>query len=34
VDAVSSSPDQFGTFIKAETAKYEKLIKEAGIKAQ
>jgi tripartite-type tricarboxylate transporter receptor subunit TctC len=34
VDAVSSSPDQFGSFIRTETAKYEKLIKEAGIKVQ
>ncbi len=34
VDAVSSSPEQFGSFIKTETAKYEKLIKEAGIKVQ
>jgi tripartite-type tricarboxylate transporter receptor subunit TctC len=34
VDAVSSSPDQLSAFIKSETAKYEKLIKEAGIKAQ
>ncbi len=34
VDAVSSSPEQFGSFIKSETAKYEKLIKEAGIKVQ
>jgi tripartite-type tricarboxylate transporter receptor subunit TctC len=34
VDAVSSSPDQFGAFIRTETAKYEKLIKEAGIKGQ
>jgi tripartite-type tricarboxylate transporter receptor subunit TctC len=34
VDAVSSSPEQFGTFIRAEMAKYDKLIKEAGIKIQ
>ena len=34
VDAISSSPEQFASFIKAETAKYEKLIKEAGIKVQ
>jgi tripartite-type tricarboxylate transporter receptor subunit TctC len=32
VDAVSTSPEQFAAFIKSETAKYEKLIKEAGIK--
>ena len=34
VDAVSSSPGEFASFIKSETAKYEKLIKEAGIKVQ
>jgi tripartite-type tricarboxylate transporter receptor subunit TctC len=34
VDAVSSSPDQLNAFIRSETAKYEKLIKDAGIKAQ
>jgi tripartite-type tricarboxylate transporter receptor subunit TctC len=34
VDAVSSSPDQLNAFIRSETAKYEKLIKAAGIKAQ
>jgi tripartite-type tricarboxylate transporter receptor subunit TctC len=34
VDAISSSPEQFASFIKSETAKYEKLIKEAGIKVQ
>ena len=34
VDAISSSPEQFTAFIKSETAKYEKLIKEAGIKVQ
>lgn len=32
VDAVSSTPDQFAAFMRAETAKYAKLIKEAGIK--
>ncbi len=32
VDAVSSTPEQFGVFIKAETAKYAKLAKEANIK--
>jgi len=32
VEAVSSSPAQFSAFIKAEMAKYAKLIKEAGIK--
>ncbi len=32
VEAVSSSPEQFGRFIKAEVAKYGKLIKEANIK--
>ena len=34
VDAISSSPERFATFIKTETAKYDKLIKEAGIKVQ
>ena len=32
VVAVSSTPEQFGAFIKAETEKYAKLIKEANIK--
>jgi len=34
VDAVSSTPEQFTAFMRAETAKYAKLIKEAGIKVQ
>jgi tripartite-type tricarboxylate transporter receptor subunit TctC len=32
VDAVSSSPEEFSAFIKAEMDKYAKLIKEANIK--
>ena len=32
VEAVSSTPEQFGSFIRAETDKYARLIKEAGIK--
>ena len=32
VDAAYSTPEQLGTFVKAEMAKYSKLIKEAGIK--
>lgn len=32
VDAVSSTPEQFTAFMRAETAKYAKLIKETGIK--
>ncbi len=32
VDAVSSTPEEFGAFMKSESAKYAKLIKEAGIK--
>jgi len=32
VDATSSTPEQFAAFMKAETAKYVKLVKEAGIK--
>jgi tripartite-type tricarboxylate transporter receptor subunit TctC len=32
VVAVSSTPEEFGAFIKAEVEKYGKLIKEANIK--
>ena len=32
VEAVSSTPEQFGAFIRAETDKYARLIKEANIK--
>jgi len=32
VEAIHSTPEQFVAFMKAETAKYSKLIKEAGIK--
>ena len=32
VEAVSSTPERFGAFIRAETEKYAKLIKEANIK--
>jgi len=34
VDAVSSTQEQFVAFVRAEVAKYAKLIKEAGIKVQ
>jgi tripartite-type tricarboxylate transporter receptor subunit TctC len=34
VDAVSGTPEQFGAYIKSETAKYAKLIKEANIRAE
>ncbi len=34
VDAVSGSPEQFGAYMKSETAKYAKLVKEAGIRAE
>jgi tripartite-type tricarboxylate transporter receptor subunit TctC len=34
VDAVSSTPEEFVTFMRAEVAKYAKLIKEAGIKIE
>lgn len=34
VDAVSSTPEQFVSFIRADVAKYAKLIKEAGIKVE
>ena len=32
VDAVSSTPEEFAAFMRAETDKYAKLIKEANIK--
>jgi tripartite-type tricarboxylate transporter receptor subunit TctC len=34
VDAVSDTPEHFVAFIKSETAKYAKLIKDVGIKAE
>jgi tripartite-type tricarboxylate transporter receptor subunit TctC len=34
VDAMSSTPEQLGAYIKSETAKYAKLIKEANIQAE
>ncbi len=34
VEAVHSTPGQFAAFMKSETAKYAKLIKEAGIKVE
>jgi tripartite-type tricarboxylate transporter receptor subunit TctC len=34
VDAISGTPEQFGAYIKSETAKYAKLIKDAGIRAE
>ena len=34
VEAVYSTPEQFVAFMKSETAKYEKLIKDAGIKVE
>ena len=34
VDAVSSTPEQFVSFMRADVAKYAKLIKEAGIKVE
>ena len=34
VEAVSSTPEQFAAFIRSETEKYGKLIKEAGIKTE
>ena len=34
VDAMSGTPEQFGAYIKSETAKYARLIKEAGIRAE
>src|SRR5438477_607661 len=34
VDAVTSTPAELGAYLKSETAKYAKLIKEAGIKGE
>jgi tripartite-type tricarboxylate transporter receptor subunit TctC len=34
VEAVSSTPEQFAAFIRTETEKYAKLIKEANIKVE
>jgi tripartite-type tricarboxylate transporter receptor subunit TctC len=34
VEAVISTPAEFGAYMKAETAKYAKLIKDAGIKGE
>ena len=34
VEAVSSTPEQFAAFIRSETAKYSRLIKEANIKVE
>jgi tripartite-type tricarboxylate transporter receptor subunit TctC len=34
VEAVYSTPEQFIAFMKSETAKYAKLIKDAGIKVE
>jgi tripartite-type tricarboxylate transporter receptor subunit TctC len=34
IDTVTSTPEQFGEFIRSETALYAKVIKAAGIKAE
>jgi len=34
VDAATSTPEEFGAFIKTEIAKYSKLIEEIGIEKQ
>jgi tripartite-type tricarboxylate transporter receptor subunit TctC len=34
VEAVTSTPAEFGAYIKSETTKYAKLIKDAGIKGE
>jgi tripartite-type tricarboxylate transporter receptor subunit TctC len=34
VDAVSSSPEEFGAFIRAEVTRMGKVIKDAGIRVQ
>ena len=33
LDPVGSAPDEFAAYVKAETAKWGKLVREAGIKA-
>jgi hypothetical protein len=33
-DVIGSSPDQFGAFMKSESAKWGKVIKDANIKAE
>ena len=34
VDLVGNSPDEFGAFLRSEIARYAKVIKDAGIKAE
>jgi tripartite-type tricarboxylate transporter receptor subunit TctC len=34
VDAMNGTPEQFASYMKSETAKYAKLVKEAGIRAE
>ena len=34
VEAIYSTPERFVSFMRSETAKYAKLIKEAGIKVE
>jgi tripartite-type tricarboxylate transporter receptor subunit TctC len=34
VDPLSSTPEQFGAFIRAEAARFAKVVKDAGIKAE
>jgi len=33
-EVVASTPEQFAAFIREQTAKYEKLIKQIGLKAE
>jgi len=33
-DAVTSTPEEFGAFVKTEVGKYAKLIREIGLKAE
>jgi tripartite-type tricarboxylate transporter receptor subunit TctC len=34
VEAISSTPEQFGAFMASETTRWGKLIKEAGLKVE
>jgi len=34
VDIIASSPEEFGRFLKAEIARYAKVVKDAGLKAE
>ena len=34
VEPLTSTPEEFGNFIRSEAARFEKVIKEAGIKGE